>query len=114
MSIALKCAQAIAIFQWVVALGGGSSFLPHIIVSAPLSLGDLCANNNSFASCFICYLDHHFVAMGPICIGFLHLFLLIVFFLFLLWVVSTCAFICPVLLMNGFRSLILKINKFYT
>ncbi len=104
--------MAIIIFQQAITLGWGSSCFPHIIVSAPSSLVDLCANNNSFISCFLCYLDHHFMAMGPICIQFLPFFFVDCFLLFLLWVVSTCAFICLVLLMDGFRSLILKINKF--
>lgn len=41
MSIALQHAQAIAILQQAAALGQGSSSLPHIIASAPLSLSDL-------------------------------------------------------------------------
>jgi hypothetical protein len=41
VSIVLQCAQVIAILQWVAALGQGSSSLPHIIATAPLSLVDL-------------------------------------------------------------------------
>jgi presenilin-like A22 family membrane protease len=41
VSIALQHAQAIAILQWVVALGQVSSSLPHIIASAPTSLVNL-------------------------------------------------------------------------
>jgi hypothetical protein len=44
--------------------------------------------------------------MGPICIGFsFPYFSLIVCFLFFLWVMSTFAFICLVLLLDGFMSL---------
>jgi len=41
VSIALQCAQAMVILQWTVALGQGSSSLPHIIVNAPSSLANL-------------------------------------------------------------------------
>jgi hypothetical protein len=41
VSIALQCAQAITILQWVATLGQGFSSCPHIIVSAFLSLIDL-------------------------------------------------------------------------
>jgi hypothetical protein len=41
MFITLQHAQAIMILQWAIALGQGSSSLPHIIASAPPSLADL-------------------------------------------------------------------------
>jgi len=41
VSIALQCAKAIAILQWATTFGRGSSSLPHIIASAPLSLTNL-------------------------------------------------------------------------
>jgi hypothetical protein len=41
MSITLQHAHAIMIFQQAITLGQGSSFLPHIIASAPPSLTDL-------------------------------------------------------------------------
>jgi hypothetical protein len=41
MSIALQCAQAIAILQQVVPLGWGCSLLPYIIANALLSLANL-------------------------------------------------------------------------
>ncbi len=41
MFIALQRAQVIFFLQWAIAFGWGSSFLPHIIASAPLSLADL-------------------------------------------------------------------------
>jgi len=41
VSIALQRAKAIATLQWAIALNRGSSFLPHIISSAPSSLTDL-------------------------------------------------------------------------
>jgi hypothetical protein len=41
VSITLQHAQAVAIFQQVVTLGQGSSFLPHIIVGAPSLMANL-------------------------------------------------------------------------
>jgi hypothetical protein len=41
MSIALQHVQAIAIIQWVVPLGQGSSLLPHIKSSAPMAVANL-------------------------------------------------------------------------
>jgi len=54
LSIALQHAQAMAILQQVVTLGWGSSFFPHIIVSAP-SLVAFVANDNSFILGLFCY-----------------------------------------------------------
>ncbi len=60
-----------------------------------------------FAISLLCAIvDHHFIAMGPIRIGFYFIFATYCLLLFFLWVVSTCAFDCLVLLMDGFQSLI--------
>jgi hypothetical protein len=57
--------------------------------------------------------DCHFVAMGPICMGFSPFyFLFIVCFCFFLWLVCIRAFICLILLMDGFLSLIFLYTVF--
>jgi len=80
MSIALQCAQVIAILKRVIAFGWGSSSLPHIITSALPLLVDLWQTTTLSSYVFFVIIDCHFVAMGPICIGFLPY--LIVFFCF--------------------------------
>ncbi len=69
MSIALQCAQAaITIFSGLLQLVGGFSSLPHIIVSAPLSLVDLWQMIAFSSKVFFVIVDYHFVAMSPFCI----------------------------------------------
>jgi len=54
---------------------------------------------------FFVIVDHHFVTLCPICIGFFFpLFFLIVCFCFFFGL--SCVLICHVLLMDGFPSLI--------
>jgi hypothetical protein len=92
-------------FSTIIALGQGLSFFPHIIINAPLSLID-CGRWQLFhfrSSFFI--INCHFVAMSPFCIG-LYLIFVDCLFLFFLWVMYICVFICVVLLMDGFPSLI--------
>jgi len=93
------------IFQPAVALGQGSSSLPHIIASAPSSLVDFGRWQFFCHRFFFVIVDFHFVAMSILCIRFSPDFVdcLLLFFL---WVVCTCDFICLVFLMDGFPSLI--------
>jgi hypothetical protein len=51
--------------------------------------------------------------MGPICIGFSFFFFFDCLLLFYLGVVSTCAIVCLVLLIDGFMSLILYFGFFF-
>ncbi len=101
VSIALQRVQAIMILQWVVTFGLGSSLLPHIIVSAPLSLANLWQTTTFSSQVFFVIIDCHFVALGPICIGVFSLFFIDHLLSYFLWVVSTHALICLVLLMDG-------------
>ncbi len=59
-------AHVIVILQRLVALGWGSSSLPHIIASASLSL--IC-DNFFVLGLFFVTVDYHFVVMSPLCIG---------------------------------------------
>ncbi len=60
---------------------------------------------------FFILVDRHFVALGPICIGFsFAYFLLTVYFRFFFKL--SCAFICLILLMDGCSSLIFYIQGF--
>jgi len=59
----------------------GSSSLPHIIISGPMSLADLWHMTTFLSQVFV-IIDHHFITMDPICIGFFPYFLLIVCFCF--------------------------------
>ncbi len=45
----------------------------------------------------------YFIIMGPICIGFIPFFVDCLLFFFF-WIVSTCALICMVRLMDGSSS----------
>jgi len=111
--MALQHAQAIAIFQRADALGQGSSSLPHIIASALLSLANLWQMSVFFSSVFFVILDCHFIILIPIFLGFSFPYFFVNCLLsFFLWVVSTCAFICHVLLMHGFPSLIFLYGVF--
>jgi len=101
--IALQCSQAIAIFQGAAAFAQDSSSLSHIITSARSSVTDLwqtmiCDYDQAclwlpivpnhevktvfWFQIFFVIVDLHFIAMGPICIGFFHYFSLIAYFRF--------------------------------
>jgi hypothetical protein len=57
------------VLQQVIALGQGSSSLPHIIASAPLSVINLWQMIAFSSWVFFVIVDYHFVAIGPLCIG---------------------------------------------
>jgi hypothetical protein len=63
-------------------------------------------------SVFFGVVDCHFVAMDPLCIGFLHVVFVDCLLLFFRWVVFTCVLICLVLSLDGFPSLIFIYNVF--
>ncbi len=113
VSIALQRAQAITILKRVATLGRSSSFLPHIIANAPLSLVDLWQATTFLSQVFFVIIDCHFIAMGTIFIGFFFIKIVDCLFSFYLWVMSTCAFICLVLLIDGFPSLIFIYMVFF-
>ncbi len=81
-------------------------------IGARSSLVDLWQMTAPLSWVFFVIVDCHFVAMSPLCIWFLPDFVdcLLLFFL---WIVSTCVFICLVLLMDGFPSLIFIHGVFF-
>ncbi len=81
------------ILQRVATLGHGSSSLPHIIASAPLSLADLQQTTTFSSYVFFVMVDCHFVGMGPICIGFSLFFVHCLLSFFSLACVYSCSYL---------------------
>jgi len=80
MSMALQCAQAIAILQWATTFGWGFSSLAHIKASAPPWLADLWWTTTFFVLGLLCYHWSSFRNHGSYLHTIFTLFLLIVCF----------------------------------
>jgi hypothetical protein len=86
----------------------GSSSLPHIIASAPLSTSQFMTNDNFLVVGLLCYCWSSFCSHGFYLHKVFSFFVVDCLLPFFLQVVSIPSLFCLVLLINGFPSLILK------